>query len=109
MPSKTRVCAVSYLNTSPLVWGFLHGPQRDLVDLSFRLPSECAEMLRTGQVDVGIPPSLELASQDLVVIPGCSISCQGPVGSVLLVCRKPIQEVETVAADTSSRTSVALA
>ena len=110
MPSKTRVCAVSYLNTSPLVWGFLHGPQKELVDLNFRLPSECAELLRTGEVDVGIPPSIELASQsDLVVIPGCSISCQGPVASVLLVCRKPIHEVETLAADTSSRTSVALA
>ena len=110
MPSKTRVCAVSFLNTTPLVWGFLHGPQKDSVDLSFRLPSECAELLRAGQADVGIPPSIELASQsDLVMIPGCSISCQGPVGSILLVCRKPIQDVETIAADTSSRTSVALA
>jgi len=110
MPAKPRVCAVEYLNTSPLVWGLLHGPQKGQVDLSFRLPAECADLLRAGQADVGIPPSIELATNpELVVIPGCSISSDGPVGSVLLVCRKPIDQIETVAADTSSRTSVALA
>ena len=109
MPSKPRVCAVDYLNTSPLVWGLLHGPQRDLLELTFRVPAECAEMLRSGQAEIGLPPTVELATQsDLVVVPGCSISSNGPVGSVLLVCRKPIEQVQTVAADTSSRTSVAL-
>ncbi len=110
MPSKPRVCAVGYLNTVPLVWGFLHGQQKDALDLSFRVPSECAELLKSGQAEVGIPPSIELAQQsDLVVIPGCSISSLGPVGSVLLVSRKPIEGVESLAVDTSSRTSVALA
>ncbi len=110
MPSKPRVCAVSYLNTLPLVWGLLHGEQKSLLDLSFRLPSECADLLRLGQVEIGLPPAIELATQsDLVVIPGCSISCREAVGSVLLACRKPIEDVQSLAADTSSRTSVALA
>ena len=26
---KYRVGAVGYLNTTPLVWGMLHGPQRE--------------------------------------------------------------------------------
>ncbi len=110
MSAKPRVCAVGYLNTSPLVWGLLHGPERDRVDLSFAVPSECAERLRSGQAEVGLPPSIELAANpDLIVIPGCSISSLGPVASVLLICRKPIERIETIAADTSSRTSVALA
>lgn len=110
MPSKPRVCAVSYLNTLPLVWGFLHGQQKGLLDLDFRLPAECADLLRTGQAEVGLPPSIELATQpDLVVIPGCSISCRGPVGSILLIAHKPIEELESLAVDTSSRTSVVLA
>ncbi len=109
MPSKPRVCAVSYLNTVPLVWGFLHGQQKDLVDLSFRLPADCADLMRSGQADVGLAPSIELAAQnELVVIPGCSISSRGPVGSILLVAHKPIEELESIAADTSSRSSVAL-
>jgi predicted solute-binding protein len=109
MPSKARVCVVDYLNTAPLVWGLQHGPQKGLLDLSFRLPSECADLLRSGQVEIGLPPAIELATQsELVIIPGCSISSQGPVASVLLVCRKPIEQVQAIAADTSSRTSVAL-
>lgn len=110
MPSKPRVCAVSYLNTLPLVWGLLHGQQRELVDLSFRLPSECADLLRVGQTDIGLVPAFELALQnDLVIIPGCSISSRGAVRSIRLVSKKPIEELESIAADTSSRTSVALA
>jgi chorismate dehydratase len=110
MPTKPRVCAVDYLNTAPLVWGFLHGPQKGLLELSFRLPAECADLLRAGQAEIGLPPAIELATQsDLVVVPGCSISSQGPVASVLLVCRKPIEQVQAIAADTISRTSVVLA
>jgi len=110
MSAKLRVCAVGYLNTSPLVWGFLHGPQQGRIDLSFRVPAECADLLRSGQTDVGIPPSIELATNpDLVIIPAGSISSAGPVASVLLVSRRPIDRIESLAADTSSRTSVALA
>ena len=110
MPAKPRVCAIDYLNTLPLVWGFLHGHQKGQFDVSFRLPSECADLLRSGQADIGIPPSIELATQsDLVVIPGCSISSRGEVGSILLISHKPIEELETIAGDTSSRTSIALA
>ncbi len=110
MSAKPRVCAVGYLNTSPLVWGFLHGPQQGRVDLSFRVPAECADLLRSGQADVGIPPSIELATNpDLVMIPAGCISSAGPVASVLLVSRRPIDRMESLAADTSSRTSVALA
>ena len=110
MGPPPRVCAVSYLNTSPLVWGFLHGPQRNRIELSFALPSECAERLRAGEADIGLPPSIEVARQDtLAAIPGCSISSRGPAGSVLLVCRRPIEDVESLAADTGSRSSVALA
>ena len=39
------MCAVSYLNTAPLVWGMLHGPQQGLFDLDFRIPAGCADAL----------------------------------------------------------------
>ena len=51
--TKPRVCAVSFSNTTPLVWGMMHGPQRGMFDLEFRLPSECADALdRVGLGDV---------------------------------------------------------
>lgn len=88
----------------------LHGPQREVFDLSFGLPSECADRLRRGEVDVGLVPVIELARQpDLVVVPGPGIGSEGPVRSILLVSRKPLEAIESFAADTGSRTSVVLA
>jgi len=104
-----RVRAVSYLNTSPLVWGMLHGPQRGVHDLRFSLPSECADALREGAAEVGLVPVIELARQrDLVAVPGCAIACRGPVRSILLVSKKPMDEIESIAADAGSRSSVAM-
>lgn len=109
MPALPRVSAVSFLNTSPLVWGLLHGPQKGRMDLRFVVPSECADDLREDRADIGLVPIIELArQQDLAVIPGSAIVCQGPVRSILLVSKCRLREIRTLAADTSSRTSVVL-
>jgi predicted solute-binding protein len=107
--SKLRVCAVSFLNTTPLVWGMLHGPQRGLFQLDFRIPSVCADRMASGDADIGIVPCFELTRQDLEVIPGAGIACHGPVRSILLVSQRPAAEIRTLAVDSSSRTSVQLA
>ncbi len=109
MSSRLRVRAVSYLNTSPLIWGFEHGPQRGVFDMRGSLPSACADALRHGEADIGLVPVIELARQpDLLALGGCSIACDGPVRSILLVSTKPLEQVRTIAADTGSRTSVAM-
>jgi predicted solute-binding protein len=106
---RLRVSAVSFLNTTPLVWGMLHGPQQGLFDLDFRVPSACADQLASGAADIGIVPCFELTRQDLAVIPGTGIACHGAVRSILLISKCPAGEIRTLAADTSSRTSVELA
>ena len=108
-PSRLRVCAVSYLNTTPLVWGMLHGPQRGLFDLEFRIPAECADRLAAGEADLGIVPSFELTRQNLEIVPGAGIACHGPVRSILMISSRPASAIRTLAADASSRTSVQLA
>ena len=109
MREKRRVCAVSYLNTSPLVWGLRHGPQQGVFDLDFTLPAECADRLRSGSADIGLVPTIELARQpDLVVVPGSGIVCRGAVRSILLVSKKPMEAIESFAADAGSRSSVVL-
>ena len=110
MPATPRVCAVSYLNTSPLVWGLAHGPQRQLVELEFATPADCAERLRSGDADAGLVPTIELARQpDLEVAPRGCIACRGPVRSILLIGKRPFAEIESIAIDSGSRSSVALA
>jgi chorismate dehydratase len=102
------VSAVSYLNTWPLVWGFLHGPQKGRFDFRFDLPVHCAEALRDGKADIGLLPCAELDRLKLDFLPELGIACDGPVRSILLVARKPFREIRTLAVDSSSRTSVAL-
>ncbi|MDQ6699508.1 MAG: ABC transporter substrate-binding protein, partial [Acidobacteriota bacterium] len=103
-----RVCAVQYLNTAPLVWGMLHGPQRGRFDLSFETPSKCADAVAAGAADIGIIPSIELERQDLTIVPGLGIASVGAVRSILLISKAPASEIRILAADVSSRTSVAL-
>ncbi len=107
--SKFGVRAVSYLNTVPLVWGMLHGPQKEQVDLSFSIPSECARDVERGMAEVGLVPVAEIARQKLEIVPGVGITCLGAVRSILLFSRVPWKQVRTLAADSSSRTSVELA
>ena len=100
---------MSYLNTAPLVWGMLHGAQEGLFDLDFQVPSECARRLASRAADIGIVPSIELTRQDLEIIPGAGIASHGAVRSILLVARRPVAAIRTLAADEGSRTSVELA
>jgi chorismate dehydratase len=110
---KPRVCAVSYLNTVPLVWGMLHGAGPSdgsgVFDLRFALPSECADQIASGEADIGIVPVIEMARQKLDYFPGTGIACHGPVRSILLVSKVPFREIRTLATDAGSRTSVQLA
>ena len=87
----------------------LHGPQRGLFELDFRIPAECADQLAGGTADIGIVPSFELSRLNLEVIQGAGIACHGAVRSILLISSKPASEIRTVAVDSSSRTSVQLA
>ena len=87
----------------------LHGPQRGLFDLEFRIPAGCADQMASGAADIGIVPSFELTRQDLEILPGAGIACHGPVRSILLISSRPAGEIRTLAADSSSRTSVELA
>lgn len=102
------VSAVSYLNTWPLVWGFLHGPQRGRFHFRFDLPVHCAEALRDREADIGLLPCAELDRLGLDFLPELGIACEGPVRSILLISRRPFEDIRTLAVDSSSRTSVAL-
>lgn len=87
----------------------LHGAQRDTFHLDFCLPSECAERLADGAADIGIVPSIELERLGLELIPGAGIACRGAVRSILLFTKVRPEQIRTLAADSSSRTSVELA
>jgi chorismate dehydratase len=107
--NSLRISIVQYLNTAPLVRGFTHGPLRGKYQLSFTVPSQCAEALRAGEVDIAIIPAIELQRiEDLVVLANLSIASKKSVRSLLLVSKKPIHEVRRIALDRSSRSTQTL-
>jgi len=104
-----RISIVQYLNTAPLVRGFTHGPLQGKYELSFTVPSQCADALRAGAVDVAIIPAIEYQRiPNLTILPDMSIASKKSVRSLLLVSKRPIQHVTKIALDRSSRSTQAL-
>ena len=107
--NKLRISIVQYLNTAPLVWGFTNGPLQGRYDLSFTVPSQCAEDLRAGRADVAIIPAIEYQRiPGLAILPDIAIASKHQVRSLLIVAKKPIEQVKTFAMDSSSRSTQAL-
>jgi chorismate dehydratase len=72
------------------------------------VPARCAELLHANDVDLGLIPSIEYPGHDYRIVPGVSIASNGPVASVAIFTKAPMERVQSIALDTSSRTSVAL-
>jgi chorismate dehydratase len=106
---RLRISAISFLNTAPLMWDFEHGERAREFDIAYTVPSLCAEALRAGAADIGIIPAITYATiPNLAILSDIAIAARGPVRSILLVSKKPLEQVKTIATDSSSRTSVAL-
>ncbi|MDT5157116.1 MAG: chorismate dehydratase [Acidobacteriota bacterium] len=108
---RPRVAASSYLNTAPLIWSFARGARRGEVELlTDTAPARCADMLARGQVEAALVPVIEYQRlPETVVVPGVCVGAREEVHSVVLVTRGArLEEVGSVALDTSSRTSAAL-
>lgn len=106
-----RIAASSYLNTAPLIWSFIHGSQRDAVELlTDTAPARCAEMLSRGEVDAALVPVIEYQRlDDVVIVPDVCVGSRSAVRSVVLAIKpNNLKKVKSVALDESSRTSVAL-
>ena len=57
-------------------------------DISYTIPSACAEALRAGTADIGIIPAAAYATvPDLVIIPDVAIAARRAVRSILLVSK----------------------
>ncbi len=103
---RVRLGAVGYLNARPLTFGLDHSPR---FELRYDAPSQCAELLHAGQIDLGMIPSIEYLRQPgYRIVPDLAIASSGKVASVLLFASKDLGDVRSIATDTSSRTSVAL-
>ncbi|MEL6274048.1 MAG: menaquinone biosynthesis protein, partial [Bacteroidota bacterium] len=106
---KYRLCAVSYLNTKPFLYGLLQHPIAEQLDMETAIPSECARKLLNGEVDIALVPVAilpELPNYQLL-----GDYCIGTVGAVKTVCiygDVPIEKMDAIYLDFHSRTSAML-
>ncbi len=107
MTPPVRLGAVGYLNARPLTWALDRAPERWQV--RYDVPAVCSALLRAGDVALGLIPSFDyLEAPDYRLVPGVGIGSYGPVASVALFTRVPLEGIRRIALDTSSRTSVTL-
>jgi len=109
---KLRVSAVSFLNARPITYGLEHalGAAGDRFELSFDLPSRCAERLAEGDADLGLIPvgAYAASTEELRIVPGIAIASHGAVRTVLLIGEVPWEEMKEIALDGASRSSAML-
>ena len=103
-----RIGAVSYLNSKPLIED-LADLARD-ADLILDVPSRLADDLSANELDVALIPSIEvLRDADYEIVSDACVATRGPVLSVKLFSRVPVEQIRTLALDAGSRTSATLA
>jgi chorismate dehydratase len=95
------------------MWSFEHTPRREELrrhfDVEYTIPSHCAQMLAEDSADIGIIPVAAYTTvPNLRILSDVAIASKRAVRSILLVSTKPIDQIRTVALDTSSRSSAAL-
>lgn len=106
---KIRVGIVNYLNTRPMLYGLQKPPIANQIELVGDYPAKVAEMLKKGEIDVGLIPVAVIPQLSTYHIVGnYCIGTEGEIASVALFSEVPMNEIKKVYLDYQSRTSVAL-
>ena len=89
-----RVGHINFLNVLPLSWSYAHGADRGL-SITKGVPAVLNNDIVNHRLDVSNVSSIIYArsSEELVVLPDVCISTDGDVQSILLVSRKPIDDL----------------
>ena len=103
MSSTTKkIGSVPYLNSVPLTYGIEN-------ETDFVVPSLLAEKLRAGELDAALVSITEALFHDgYDILDGVAVASDGPVKSVFLAHRQPLEKIHTIHCDTASLTSVNL-
>lgn len=103
-----RVGAVPFVNARPLV-RYLDTSGPPEIELTLDIPTNLTEMMAGGLLDAALLPSIEyFRAGTYRILPGMSISAEGAVESVCIFSKTPIEDIQSLALDETSRTSAAL-
>jgi chorismate dehydratase len=109
LDKKVKVGIVSYLNTRPLIYGLRLPPVSEQIELIEEHPAKLADMLISGDIDLGLIPVAAIPQlKEHYIVGDYCIGTEGEVASVCLFSEVPVQEIKKVYLDYQSRSSVAL-
>ena len=93
---RPRVGHIRFFNCLPLYHGLVKTQGLRAMDLTQGTPAELNRLLREGQLDISPVSSIAYArcQQELLLLPHLSVSCVGPVKSIYLVSKRPIEELD---------------
>ena len=104
-----KISAVSYLNTIPFIYGLKQSKLMNTIDLHLDYPAICADKLIGREVDIALVPVVVIPQlENAYIISDYCIGANGTVDTVCLYSDVPIEEIQTIALDYQSITSVAL-
>jgi chorismate dehydratase len=102
-----RIGSVSYLNARPLIYGL---DESDDLNLTLDVPSRLLAGMQERRFDLALLPVIDYQRMDgLRLLPVGGIGSEGETLTVRIFSPRPIERIETLACDTDSHTSVALA
>jgi chorismate dehydratase len=109
---RPRVGHIQFLNCLPIYYGLVEGSGILDLDLVKGLPTELNRRLLDGRLDISPISSVEYGRNpdELLLLPGPTVSCRGPVQSILLLSRRPLDQLDgrPVALTEASATSQVL-
>jgi chorismate dehydratase len=110
--SMLNIGKITYTNILPIYYYFREEKFREKVRILPQIPSQLNKHMKEGNIDLGPISSFAYADNyaSYYLLPNLSVSCQGPVGSIFLYSKKPIEKLNgsSIALTSSSATSVAL-
>lgn len=106
---RAKICAISYINSTPFVYGIQHAGKNLCVDLLLHTPSECVSKIENGECDIAIVPVASLLwLNNVEIVSDFSISATGKVRTVELLSDTPLNDITDIYLDGDSRTSALL-
>jgi len=106
MTKGLKIGCIEYLNAEPLVWPLENNIIENNLSFVRDVPSKLIEMLESEDIDCALAPVVTLLDHpDYIKVPEVSISCRGPVASVLMFHNGPFEKTDKIYLDPSSRTS----
>lgn len=101
-----KVCAVSYLNTRPFLYGLHEEFSPNEIEINTQVPSACANAFAAGEADLALVPVATLPELNHPpIIEDWCIGAEGKVDSVFICSNQEISDIRFLIQDQHSRTS----